>query len=67
VDIGAWHPVFDSVSRHFILNGWSGQLIEPNPHYYLLNAEEYSDNERIRVINAAVTDKDSHAVLFVRV
>ena len=41
LDIGAQHPVIDSVSRHFILNGWNGILIEPVPAYAILLKEEY--------------------------
>ena len=41
LDIGAQHPVIDSVSRHFILNGWNGILVEPVPAYAILLKEEY--------------------------
>jgi FkbM family methyltransferase len=41
LDIGAQHPVIDSVSRHFILNGWNGILVEPVPAYATLLKEEY--------------------------
>jgi len=31
VDIGACHPVYDSVTYHFYLKGWSGINVEPQP------------------------------------
>ena len=33
VDVGAQHPVVDSVSKAFYLHGWRGVHIEPVPHY----------------------------------
>ena len=34
VDIGAWHPVHDSVTAWFYENGWRGINVEPNPEYF---------------------------------
>lgn len=34
VDIGACHPVYDSVTQHFYLRGWSGINIEPQPKLF---------------------------------
>jgi FkbM family methyltransferase len=31
VDVGAWHPEMDSVTRHFYETGWRGINVEPNP------------------------------------
>jgi FkbM family methyltransferase len=31
VDVGAWHPEIDSVTRHFYDAGWRGVNIEPQP------------------------------------
>ena len=36
IDVGAWHPEFDSVTRHFYERGWSGINIEPVPAHYEL-------------------------------
>lgn len=33
VDVGAWDPDQESVTRHFYERGWRGVNIEPNPHY----------------------------------
>lgn len=35
VDVGACHPVYDSVTYHFYLKGWSGINIEPQPKLFL--------------------------------
>lgn len=34
VDIGACHPIHDSVTQHFYLRGWSGINIEPQPELF---------------------------------
>lgn len=34
VDVGAWDPDQESVTRHFYDRGWSGVNVEPNPHYF---------------------------------
>ncbi|MET1081391.1 MAG: FkbM family methyltransferase [Pseudomonas sp.] len=31
VDIGACHPIYDSVTHHFYLKGWQGVNLEPQP------------------------------------
>lgn len=36
VDVGAWDPDVDSVTRHFYDRGWRGVNIEPNPKYLAL-------------------------------
>lgn len=36
VDVGAWHPDRDSVTRHFYDQGWSGINIEPSRSYHRL-------------------------------
>lgn len=33
VDVGAWHPISDSVTAYFYGKGWSGVNIEPAPEY----------------------------------
>jgi FkbM family methyltransferase len=33
IDVGAWDPDSDSVTRHFYDRGWRGVNIEPNPAY----------------------------------
>ena len=34
VDVGACHPVYESVTYHFYLRGWSGVNIEPQPDLF---------------------------------
>ncbi|EKS38273.1 FkbM family methyltransferase [Afipia broomeae] len=34
IDVGAWDPDFDSVTKHFYLNGWRGINIEPTDLYH---------------------------------
>jgi FkbM family methyltransferase len=34
VDIGACHPVYDSVTQHFYLKGWNGINVEPQPELF---------------------------------
>ena len=34
VDVGAWDPDLESVTRHFYERGWRGVNIEPNPYYF---------------------------------
>jgi FkbM family methyltransferase len=46
IDLGAWSPDFDSVTRAFYEAGWSGINIEPNPVFHL-----QLNNRRERDIN----------------
>jgi FkbM family methyltransferase len=36
IDVGAWHPDIDSVTRHFYDMGWTGINIEPSKTYFKL-------------------------------
>lgn len=40
VDVGAWHPTRDSVTRWFYDQGWRGINVEPNPHFLNLLRKE---------------------------
>lgn len=40
VDVGAWHPTIDSVTKHFYNKGWSGINIEPVHEYAELLRQE---------------------------
>ena len=35
VDVGACHPIYDSVTHHFYLKGWSGINVEPQPKLFI--------------------------------
>lgn len=44
VDIGAHHPVYDSVTKYFYERGWRGVNIEPNPRLFeLLSGDRPED------------------------
>lgn len=51
VDIGACHPVYDSVTYHFYLKGWSGINVEPQPKLFseLVAGRERDTNLRMCV------------------
>lgn len=36
IDVGAWHPVDHSVTKHFYDQGWSGVNVEPSNTYWSL-------------------------------
>lgn len=61
VDIGACHPVHDSVTKHFYDMGWRGLNVEPMRREY-----EGLCQERPRDINvrAAVSDRTGQVVLY---
>lgn len=64
IDIGAWSPTKDSVTRCFYDAGWNGVNIEPNPHYFSELAKY-----RTRDINLkfAVSNHEGQAIMsFVR-
>jgi FkbM family methyltransferase len=46
IDVGACHPVFDSVTKHFYDRGWSGINIDASPYYF-----ELLRNARTRDVN----------------
>lgn len=48
IDVGAWHPMVDSVTCHFYKRGWTGINVEPMPTAFAL-LERY----RMRDINLA--------------
>lgn len=54
IDVGAQHPVIDSVSMAFYEHNWRGVHVEPNPHDAQLLRENRPDET---VIQAAVSGK----------
>ncbi len=54
IDVGAWSPDIDSVTKAFYESGWSGINIEPNPDYVKLY-----DEKRKRDINLVVAVGDT--------
>ena len=62
VEVGGGTPVFISMSRHWVVNGWRAIVVEPNPHFVALHraigneviqcacAEVESDNTEFFVV-----------------
>ena len=49
IDVGAWDPDIDSVTKHFYLNGWRGINIEPTDLYYARLAEKRPADINLKV------------------
>lgn len=49
VDVGAQHPVVDSVSKAFYERGWRGIHIEPVPHYAELLRQDRPDETVLQI------------------
>lgn len=54
LDIGAWHPTDKSNTRALFELGWSGVMIEPSPGPMLNLLNEYANEPRITLVQAAV-------------
>ena len=61
IDVGAAHPVLDSVTKYFYERGWRGINVEPSPALY-----EKLSQSRVRDINiqCAVSKQPGEIVLF---
>src|SRR5262245_23987709 len=56
IDIGANHPTYDSVTKHFYEHGWSGINVEPGETYPQLVRERPRDtNLNLAISNCAGT------------
>ena len=49
VDVGAQHPVVDSVSKAFYLHGWRGVHVEPVPYYADMLRQDRPDETVLQV------------------
>jgi FkbM family methyltransferase len=49
IDIGAWDPHIDSVTKHFYLSGWRGINIEPTDRYHKLLVEARPEDINLKV------------------
>lgn len=59
VDIGANHPVYDSVTKAFYERGWRGINIEPVPQYYnLLKCDRAEDIN----LNIGISDEEGELI-----
>ncbi len=61
IDVGANHPVFESVTKSFYDRGWRGINIEPVPEFFTLLQQQ---RERDINLNIAVGDKESELEFF---
>ncbi|WP_195210350.1 FkbM family methyltransferase [Actinomarinicola tropica] len=62
IDVGAGHPVHDSVTQHFSERGWRGLNVEPLAEWHELLVEQRPDDINERV---ALSDRAGTAVLHV--
>src|SRR5438105_3464493 len=60
VDVGAWDPTLDSVTKHFYDRGWRGINIEPGQIFQKLAAERPEDLN----LNIAVSDRSGLVELY---
>ena len=61
IDVGAWEPELDSVTKHFYDKGWHGINVEPVPTYY---AKLRDQRERDVNLNIALLDKAGNSSLY---
>ena len=54
LDVGAAHPVLNSVTKHFYEHGWHGINIEPTQGY---SSALVADRARDRNLNVALSDR----------
>ena len=63
IDIGAWHPVEDSVSQHFYLNGWRGINIEPEVNFFkILQQHRPEDQNFCFTVGNSIEERTFHVV-----
>ena len=53
IDVGAWHPVDQSVTKAFYDRGWSGVNVEPQAHYFELLCRSRPRDTNLNVAIAA--------------
>jgi FkbM family methyltransferase len=59
VDVGAWHPDLDSVTKHFYQAGWSGINIEPSRYYFeILKKRRTRDTNLNVAVGCDTGDRD---------
>lgn len=61
IDVGAWSPEQDSVTRHFYEEGWRGINIEPNPTFHALYKDKRPEDINLEV---ALSDEIGTAELY---
>src|SRR5437660_12889254 len=61
VDVGAQHPIVDSVSRAFYERGWRGVHVEPTLRHVELLKNDRPDE---KVLQAVVSDRNGESRFF---
>ena len=64
LEIGAWEPKKLSNSRLLIEAGWSAVLCEFSPAPVRKLVEEYGNNPKVQIIQAAITAEEQHVECF---
>jgi hypothetical protein len=64
LEIGAWFPIEFSNSRLLIEAGWDATLVEFSPLAVDRQLREYGYNERVKIIQAAITPGPQHVIKF---
>jgi hypothetical protein len=59
-EFGAWNGVHLSNTRHLLLNGWRGILIESDTRRFAQLQETYRDSVRVVCINRTVDDTENN-------
>jgi FkbM family methyltransferase len=58
LDVGGFHPFKFSNTRRLYEMGWGGTIAEPSPKCFKSFIDEYGKEERITLLNVAISDKD---------
>jgi len=61
IDVGANHPIQNSVTNFFYQSGWAGINIEPNPSSFTLLSKH---RKRDKNLSYAISDSDSEMVFY---
>jgi FkbM family methyltransferase len=61
IDIGGYHPIRDSVTKHFYEHGWRGINVEPGQRFF---GDFVTDRPRDINLQVAVSDHAGEAVFF---
>ncbi len=62
VEVGGGTPLFYSMSRHWVLNGWKALIIEPNPHFVKLHKDIGNDVVACACGAVDAVDRDFYVV-----
>lgn len=61
IDVGAGHPAYHSVTKHFYDSGWRGINVEPRPSLFQLLKEQRPED---RNLNCAVSANEKEVAFF---